>query len=120
MDMKLEVVVLPVADVDRAKNFYTALGWREDADYALVDTPPLASGADSVGVAAAVDGVVLVVDLAHNRRDQLEAARDQLANSNTRILGVVINRAKWPIVSYRDYEPTPATEEGIPEASSAS
>ena len=35
MDMKLEVVVLPVADVDRAKNFYQALGWREDAD---VDT----------------------------------------------------------------------------------
>jgi catechol 2,3-dioxygenase-like lactoylglutathione lyase family enzyme len=32
--MKLEVVVLPVADVDRAKNFYQALGWREDADYA--------------------------------------------------------------------------------------
>ncbi len=34
MDMKLEVVVVPVADVDRAKNFYRALGWREDADYA--------------------------------------------------------------------------------------
>lgn len=31
--MKLEVVVVPVADVDRAKNFYKALGWREDADY---------------------------------------------------------------------------------------
>ena len=31
MDMKLEVVVVPVADVDRAKDFYTALGWREDA-----------------------------------------------------------------------------------------
>ncbi|MFB4307293.1 VOC family protein [Actinomadura sp. GTD37] len=30
--MKLEVVVLPVADADRAKDFYTALGWREDAD----------------------------------------------------------------------------------------
>jgi catechol 2,3-dioxygenase-like lactoylglutathione lyase family enzyme len=34
MDMKLEVVVVPVADVDRAKNFYRALGWREDTDYA--------------------------------------------------------------------------------------
>jgi len=32
--MKLEVVVVPVADVDRAKRFYMALGWREDADYA--------------------------------------------------------------------------------------
>ena len=32
--MKLEVVVVPVSDVERAKNFYKALGWREDADYA--------------------------------------------------------------------------------------
>ena len=35
MDMKLEVVVLPVADVDRAKAFYTGLGWRLDADFAV-------------------------------------------------------------------------------------
>lgn len=34
MDMKLEVVVLPVADVDRSKDFYQGLGWREDADVA--------------------------------------------------------------------------------------
>ncbi|MFD8418281.1 VOC family protein [Streptomyces sp. NPDC059466] len=32
MDMKLEVVVVPVADVDRAKAFYERLGWRLDAD----------------------------------------------------------------------------------------
>jgi catechol 2,3-dioxygenase-like lactoylglutathione lyase family enzyme len=34
MDMKLEVVVVPVADVGRAKDFYPALGWRLDADVA--------------------------------------------------------------------------------------
>jgi catechol 2,3-dioxygenase-like lactoylglutathione lyase family enzyme len=33
MDMKLEVVVVPVSDVDRAKDFYTTLGWRLDADF---------------------------------------------------------------------------------------
>jgi catechol 2,3-dioxygenase-like lactoylglutathione lyase family enzyme len=38
MDMKLEVVVVPVADVDRAKDFYTALGWRLDADVATDET----------------------------------------------------------------------------------
>ena len=32
-DMKLEVVVVPVSDVDRAKGFYQTLGWRLDADY---------------------------------------------------------------------------------------
>jgi hypothetical protein len=34
VDFKLDVVVIPVADVDRAKNFYKAPGWREDADFA--------------------------------------------------------------------------------------
>jgi catechol 2,3-dioxygenase-like lactoylglutathione lyase family enzyme len=45
--MKLEVVVLPVSDVDRAKSFYGGLGWRLDADFATDDgfrvvqfTPP--------------------------------------------------------------------------------
>jgi catechol 2,3-dioxygenase-like lactoylglutathione lyase family enzyme len=48
MDMKLEVVILPVADVDRAKEFYAGrLGWRLDADFPIEDgyrivqvTPP--------------------------------------------------------------------------------
>jgi len=46
-DMKLEVMVIPVADVDRAKEFYASLGWRLDADFADGDdwrviqfTPP--------------------------------------------------------------------------------
>src|SRR5580658_5279526 len=33
MDVKLEVIVIPVADVDRSKQFYTKLGWRLDADF---------------------------------------------------------------------------------------
>jgi catechol 2,3-dioxygenase-like lactoylglutathione lyase family enzyme len=47
VDMKFEIVVLPVSDVDRAKDFYAKLGWRLDADYAHEDdfrviqfTPP--------------------------------------------------------------------------------
>ena len=47
VDVKLEVVVIPVADVDRAKRFYEGLGWRLDADFASGDdwrvvqlTPP--------------------------------------------------------------------------------
>ncbi len=35
VDLKLEVVVIPVADVDRAKAFYEGLGWRLDADFAF-------------------------------------------------------------------------------------
>jgi catechol 2,3-dioxygenase-like lactoylglutathione lyase family enzyme len=46
VDLKLEVVVLPVSDVDRAKRFYESLGWRVDADFSGPDwrvvqvTPP--------------------------------------------------------------------------------
>jgi catechol 2,3-dioxygenase-like lactoylglutathione lyase family enzyme len=47
VDLKLEVVVIPVSDVERAKQFYASLGWRLDADFAGPDdyrviqfTPP--------------------------------------------------------------------------------
>src|SRR5215217_1023575 len=65
VDMKLEVVVIPVADVDRAKRFYGDLGWRLDADFVVGDdfrvvqfTPP---GSPSsihfgIGVTSAVPG----------------------------------------------------------------
>src|SRR5919107_4026175 len=35
VDLKLEAVVIPVSDVDRAKEFYGGLGWRLDADFAF-------------------------------------------------------------------------------------
>src|SRR5215813_4440721 len=50
VDIKLEVVVIPVSDVDRAKRFYASLGWRLDADFAfdngfrVVQFTPLGSG----------------------------------------------------------------------------
>ena len=37
VDMKLEVFVIPVSDVDRAKEFYGRLGWRLDADITTGD-----------------------------------------------------------------------------------
>ena len=65
LDMKLEIVVLPVSNVDRAKQFYDSLGWRLDADFASDDgyrviqfTPP-GSGASVIfgtNVTAAAPG----------------------------------------------------------------
>ena len=84
MDMKLEVVVVSVSDVDRAKQFYKALGWREDADFVgdenfrIVQLTPPGSGASiqfGVGLTSAAPGslrgVYLVVD-------DIEAARAEL------------------------------------------
>jgi catechol 2,3-dioxygenase-like lactoylglutathione lyase family enzyme len=58
LDMKLEVVVIPVADVDRAKRFYGGLGWRLDGDFVVGDafrgvqfTPPGSSCSIHFGIA---------------------------------------------------------------------
>jgi catechol 2,3-dioxygenase-like lactoylglutathione lyase family enzyme len=72
--MRLEVVVVPVADVDRAKSFYTGLGWRLDNDagggnYRVVQLTPSGSSASIIfgsGVTAdepgSIDSLLLAVD----------------------------------------------------------
>jgi capsular exopolysaccharide synthesis family protein len=78
---------------------------REAADYVLVDTPPVSAAADASTVAAAADGVLLVVDRGSARRDRLAATRDQLARANAAVLGIVLNRAPapWFGAEYGDY-----------------
>src|SRR3712207_3806157 len=85
MDTKLEVVVLPVSDVDRAKQFYQALGWREDGDFVVDEnfrvvqmTPPgsPASVIFGTGVTDAAPGSVRDLVLAV---DDIEKARAELA-----------------------------------------
>ena len=65
VDMKLEVALIPVSDVDRAKEFYTRLGWRLDADdvmgndFRVVQFTPPGSGCSITfgkGVTAATPG----------------------------------------------------------------
>lgn len=83
-DMKLEVVVIPVSDVDRAKRFYSSLGWRLDGDFVRGDafrgvqfTPPGSSCSIHFGkgitsaVPGSARGLFLVVS-------DIEAARGEL------------------------------------------
>lgn len=84
VDMKLEVIVIPVADADRAKRFYGDLGWRLDADFVVGDafrvlqfTPPgspcsihFGTGVTSA-VPGSAQGLYLVVS-------DIEAARAEL------------------------------------------
>ena len=85
VDQKLEVVVIPVADVDRAKRFYESLGWRLDADVAHGDdwrqvqmTPPgspcsvMFGKGFTTAVPGSLQGTFLVVD-------DIGAARAELA-----------------------------------------
>ena len=85
VDLKLEVVVLPVADVDRTKRFYESLGWRPDADFTNGDdwrlvqmTPPGSACSVMFGkgftnaAPGSLQGTFLVVD-------DVEAARAELS-----------------------------------------
>ena len=84
MDMRLEVVALPVRDVDRAKAFYRSLGFREDIDYSsgedfrVVQLTPPGSGTSIVfgkGLIATAPGSVQGLQLVVT---DIEAARAEL------------------------------------------
>jgi catechol 2,3-dioxygenase-like lactoylglutathione lyase family enzyme len=99
IDLKLEVVTIPVSDVDRAKAFYEGLGWRLDADFSNGDeraiqfTPPGSQGSihfgkPSQGAPGSAQGMFLVVS-------DIEAARDDLLRRGVQV-SEVFHFAKGP------------------------
>ena len=85
MDMRLELISIPVSDVDRAKEFYVQAGFNADHDHAVSDeirfvqlTPPGSKASISVGrgltemAPGSLEGLQVVVD-------DIEAARQDLA-----------------------------------------
>ncbi|ANW05799.1 VOC family protein [Bradyrhizobium icense] len=94
VDLKLEVIVIPVSDVERAKQFYAKLGWRLDADFAGPDdyrviqfTPPGSNASVIFGknvtpaAPGSAQGLYLIVS-------DIEAARNELLSR-----GVAISEA---------------------------
>jgi catechol 2,3-dioxygenase-like lactoylglutathione lyase family enzyme len=91
VDLKLEVVVIPVSDVDRSKRFYESLGWRLDADFAfdngfrVVQFTPPGSGCSvqfgtniTSAVPGSAQGLYLIVS-------EIEAARDELVARGAKV-----------------------------------
>jgi catechol 2,3-dioxygenase-like lactoylglutathione lyase family enzyme len=91
MDMKLEVIVLPVSDVDRAKSFYQGLGWRLDADvpgdggFRVVQLTPPGSACSiifgsevSSATPGSAEGLHLIVT-------DIESARAELVESGVEV-----------------------------------
>jgi catechol 2,3-dioxygenase-like lactoylglutathione lyase family enzyme len=114
MDMKLEVLVLTVSDVDRAKAFYEKLGFRLDIDYAnekfraIQFTPP---GSDAsivfgTGITSARSGLagslLLVVDDIQAARDDLIARGVSVSEVFHYAAGPLNNSVEKPRVSGRD------------------
>jgi catechol 2,3-dioxygenase-like lactoylglutathione lyase family enzyme len=96
VDMKLEVITVPVSDVERAKEFYQGLGWRLDADFsdgserAVQFTPPGSQCSIHLGKMAAgsAQGLFLVVS-------DIQAARDDLVRRGVEV-SEVFHFAKGP------------------------
>src|ERR1700683_4691697 len=97
VDMKFEIVVIPVSDVDRAKEFYAKLGWRLDADFAagadfrVIQFTPPGSGCSVIfgrnvtpGVPGSAQGLYLIVS-------DIEAARKALLDRGVQISEVFHN-----------------------------
>ena len=91
VDLKLEVVVIPVSDVDRAKEFYGSLGWRLDADFPFDNgfrvvqfTPPGSDCSVQFGTSmtsaapGSAQGLYLVVS-------DIQAAREQLVGRGVEV-----------------------------------
>jgi len=91
VDLKLEIVVIPVSDVERAKQFYAKLGWRLDADFAGPDdyrviqfTPPGSNTSVIFGknvtsaAPGSAQGLYLIVS-------DIEAARKELVGRGVKI-----------------------------------
>ena len=94
VDLRLEAVVIPVSDVDRAKTFYGNLGWRLDADFAfdngfrVVQFTPPGSGCSvqfgtniTSAAPGSAHGLYLVVS-------DIQAARDDLADRGAEVSAV--------------------------------
>ena len=90
-DLKLEVVVIPVADADRSKAFYAGLGWRLDADFSFDNgfrvvqfTPPGSQCSVQFGTKitgappGTAHGLFLIVS-------DIEAGRDELMNQGAKV-----------------------------------
>ena len=116
VDMKLEVVLIGVSDVDRAKEFYQNLGWRLDIDIAAgdfrgVQITPHNSGASIIfgkGVTSArpgsADSLVLAVDDLDEARDDLIARGVEVSEIFHYAAGPFNNTVENPRVAGRDPE----------------
>jgi non-specific protein-tyrosine kinase len=67
---------------------------RAEADIVLFDTPPVVAVSDAAVLAPRVDGVLLVLQAGHTRRDRAREARKQLEKVKANIVGVVLNNAR--------------------------
>ncbi|MGQ9896340.1 MAG: GumC family protein [Acidobacteriota bacterium] len=76
----------------------------EKFDYVILDTPPMLSFADATILAAMADSVILVVNCQRSKREIVKRSCRKLDETNTRVLGVVLNGMSYEQSSYYGYD----------------
>jgi capsular exopolysaccharide synthesis family protein len=77
---------------------------RREFDYVLIDTPPVKTFSDPLILSRRADGVLLVLDAQHTRKQAVRQAIHKLRNVDANIIGTIMNRAQSPRVDYQyDY-----------------
>jgi hypothetical protein len=70
---------------------------RKEFDYTIIDCPSLKESGDLLSIAAFLDGVILVVEASHTRRDQLLHSERTIEASEGKILGHILNKRTYEI-----------------------
>ena len=125
MDMRIELVMVPVSDIDRARDFYASLGWNVDHDQVVDEstrfvqiTPPgsACSIAFGMGIADTAPGSLRGIQLVNKDAD---AALALLREKNVDADGV--DEQPWGrFVTFRDPDGNQYTLQQLPEWSASS
>ncbi len=70
---------------------------REAFDYVLICSPALTSETAAIRIAQLSDGVVLIVEANHSRRETVRRAKEQLESAQVQLLGAVLDQRTFPI-----------------------
>jgi Mrp family chromosome partitioning ATPase len=81
--------------VERYRERFTEL--REAFDFVLISAPALSRETDATLVAQLADGIVLIVEANHTRRETVRRAKEQLESAHVRLLGAVLDQRTFPI-----------------------
>ncbi|MCD0089810.1 polysaccharide biosynthesis tyrosine autokinase, partial [Streptococcus agalactiae] len=72
-------------------------------DYIIIDTPPIGLVVDAAIIASACDGFVLVTQAGRIKRNYVEKAKEQMEQSGSKFLGIILNKVNESVATYGDY-----------------
>ncbi|HFH8344332.1 TPA: tyrosine-protein kinase [Streptococcus agalactiae] len=72
-------------------------------DYIIIDTPPIGLVVDAAIIANACDGFILVTQAGRIKRNYVEKAKEQMEQSGSKFLGIILNKVNESVATYGDY-----------------